>query len=109
MRKLWACPDLGMSKSEGMYLPIAGTDAHFDQCPAYSLRTADMGLPAEHLIDGVTHPATIVFKYAFEVEAGSRNADSLSPKAWELVHLAISERRSRDAYERENQQPGKAA
>lgn len=98
MRPRWACPDLGVKRPEGQHLPIVGSSAAFDDCPAYYLRTASMGLPAEHLIDGLTHPANIVSEFAFELESGARSADSLSTKVLELVHLHISERSQRESH-----------
>lgn len=102
MRERWACPDLGASKRPGMFNPVPG--ARFDgfsECPAYYLRVASMGLPAEHLIDGMTHPATLIQEFAFEVENGARNIETMSPKVRELLHLHLNERRSRDAFEAE--------
>ncbi len=98
MRERWACPDLGIEKDEGMFQPVPGTDEEFPDCPAYYLRTARMGLPAVHLIDGVTHPDQLVSTWAFEVENGSRQSDTLSAKAIELVHLRIRESRKRDKF-----------
>ncbi len=98
MREQWACPDLGRKKPDGLYNPIPGSLEEFDDCPAYYLRTTGMGLPAVHLIDGVTHPGSIVSQWAFEIEAGARLVDSLSPKAMELVHIHLSEKRARDDY-----------
>lgn len=100
MRSRWACPDLGADvlKPEGMHLPVPGSDYQFADCPAYGLRTARMGMPAEHLIEGVTHPNSIVSTWALEVESGSRNIESLPTKGVELVHLRLNEARKRDAY-----------
>ncbi len=77
-------------------LPIVGTSYEFDDCPAYYLRTAGMGLPASHLLEDMGHPAMMVGEWAFEVETGSRNIETLSPKARELVHLHLRERDSRE-------------
>jgi hypothetical protein len=74
----------------------------FDDCPAYYLRGPG-DLPAEHLIDGHTHPARPVSEWAFEVEAGSRNVGTLSPKAIELVHIHLREKSARDKYTREKE------
>ncbi len=60
-----------------------------------------MGLPAEHLIDGLTHPDEIASAAAFELESGARSADSLSTKVLQLVHIRIAERSKRDAYSAE--------
>ncbi len=76
----------------GLGVPVV----EFDDCPAYYLRRAGMDLPAEHLLDDGTHPATLVNDWAFEVEAGSRNVDTLSPKARELVHLHLNEKAARE-------------
>lgn len=81
--------------------PIPGSKYEFDDCPAYYLRTAPMGLPADHLLDGYTHPANLISEYAFEVESGARNVDTLSPKVRELVHLWLVEKRRRDDHDRE--------
>jgi hypothetical protein len=101
MREQWACPDVGVTKPDGYYNPIPGSREAFDDCPAYYLRTASSGLPAEHLIDGVTHPAELVGQWAFEVESGARQVDSLSPKAIEGVHLWFREKRGREQLEDE--------
>ncbi len=102
MRKQWACPDLGEKKPPGMFLPIPGSlHEGFDDCPAYYLRVPGMDLPAAHLIDGALHPAQDVSQWAFEIETGSRNIETLSPRARELVHLYIREKVSRDEYARE--------
>jgi hypothetical protein len=98
MRERWACPDLGVKRQEGMFLPVVGSSFSFDECPAYYLRTASMGLPAEHLIDGNTHPAQLVGEVAFEVESGARMVDTLSPKMRDLVHLYLSEKASRERH-----------
>ncbi len=101
MRERWACPDLGIVKPEGMFQPVPGSEFEFNDCPAYYLRTSAMRLPAEHLIDGVTHPATIISELAFEIESGARNVDTVSPKARELVHIHLRESRLRDRYAEE--------
>ena len=82
---------------------VPGSSFEFYDCPAYYLRVASNDLPAEHLIDGFTHPAHIVEEFAFEIESGARNVESLSPKAIELVHLFFGERRARDIKVRELQ------
>ena len=84
-----------------MFNPVPGSEYEFAECPAYFLRTSRMDLPAEHLIDEQIHPAQIIGEYAFEIESGARNAETLSPKVRELVHLHFSEKRSREAYEAE--------
>jgi hypothetical protein len=99
LRERWACPDLGVTREPGTYNPIPGSSYEFDDCPAYYLRTASMGMPAEHLIDGNTHPATLVSEWAFELESGSRSVDSLSPKARDLVHLHLNERAAKMSHE----------
>ena len=78
-----------------------GSPEAFDDCPAYYLRTAAAGLPAIHLIEDVTHPAELVGNWAFEVESGSRQIDSLSPKAIDGVHLWFREKRAREKLEDE--------
>ncbi len=86
------------------YLPVVGQNmsspdfpvVEFRECPAYFLRTVRSDLPAEHLIDDGTHPATLIGEWAFEVESGSRNVDTLSPKARDLVHLYLGERGARE-------------
>lgn len=107
MRAQWACPDLGHKKPNGLHNPIPGSDKLFDDCPAFYLRTVSMGLPAPHLIEGATHPATLVSQWAFEVESGSRNVETLSPKAIELVHLWLSEKHARESYESEKRGKGR--
>jgi len=57
-----------------------------------------MALPSEHLIDGITHPSSVVSQAAFEVESGSRPIDTLSPKMLEGVHLHLSETRAKERY-----------
>lgn len=102
MRERWACPDLGASKEPGRFNPVPGAKFdEFDDCPAYYLRTASMRLPADHLIDGMTHPATLIQEYAFEIENGARSVETVSPKVRDLVHLHLAERRSRDNFESE--------
>lgn len=98
MRERWACPDLKVTRAPGFFNPVPGSEFQFDDCPAAYLRTAGMGLPAEHLIDGMTHPSQLVSEYAFEVESGSRSIETLSPKAREGVHLHLAEKRSRDDF-----------
>ena len=97
MREQWACPDLGIKKPPGLWNLIPGTDQEFDDCPAYYLRVGNER-PAEHLIDGVTHPAHLVGEYAFEVESGARRIDTLSLKARDAVHLHVNEKVKRDRY-----------
>lgn len=98
MRAHWACPDLGAKRPEGLYNPIPGSREQFDDCPAYYLRTGANGMSAPHLIDGSTHAAALVSQWAFEVEAGARNVETLSPKGTEGVHLWLREKRGRDDY-----------
>ncbi len=88
-------------------LPIVGSTYEFDDCPAYYLRTAGMGLPAVHLLDDRAHPAMLVSEWAFEVESGSRSIETLSPKARELVHLHLKERGSRERKESEMRRAGR--
>jgi len=59
------------------------------------------GQPAPHLIGGHTHPARLIGEYAFEIEAGSRNVETLSPKAIELSHLFLREKMAREDHARE--------
>lgn len=106
MRRKWACPDLGLVKREGCYLPIPGSREEFPGCPAYSLRTAGMGMPADHLIDGAIHPAHLIQPKTVELEAGALVADSLSPKVHELTHLWLREKQSRREYEQEQRKKG---
>lgn len=103
MRQQWACPDLGAKRPDGAWNPIPGSQELFDDCPAFYLRTGAGDLDAPHLIEGVTHPARLVSQWAFELESGSRNVETLSPKAIELVHLWLKEKRSRDDYASEKQ------
>lgn len=108
MRASWACPDLGAERAIGMELPVPGSTEAFPECPAAFLRgAADVdalrlrrgGSPyADHLIDGVTHPASIVSKAAYELKSGARNAETLSPKVLALAHLWLREADARDAY-----------
>lgn len=98
MREQWACPDLGVTKPDGMHLPIPGSPTAFDECPAYFLRTAGSDKPARHLIDETAHPGALVSAWAFEVEVGARLVDSLPPKGIEGVHLWFGEKRARDDY-----------
>ncbi len=101
MRTQWACPDLGIKKPDGLYNLIPGcTSSEFDDCPAYYLRVGNER-PAEHLIDGITHPAHMVSEWAFEVESGARLVDTLSPKGREAVHLFVSEKSARERYARD--------
>lgn len=97
MRDQWACPDRSARKPDGFHNPIPGSAEAFDDCPAYYLRQASWGMPAEHLIDGVTHPASLVSEWAFEIEAGARLVDTLPAKGAEAVHLYLHEKRGRDA------------
>lgn len=106
MRAQWACPDLGRKKPLGLFNPIPGSTEQFDDCPAFYLRMPGHGLPAPHLIDDHTHPAQLIGQWAFEVESGSRNAETLSPKVLDLVHLHLRERRARDAFERDKKKGG---
>jgi hypothetical protein len=101
MHEQWACPDLGKKRPEGFYNLIPGSPTDFDDCPAYYLRQAAMDMPAEHLIDGITHPANLVGQWAFEIESGARQIESLSSKAIDAVHLWFTEKRARDVFEGE--------
>ncbi len=92
-------------------MKIPGSLHDFPECPAAFLRTASDvqelrerrggDVFAEHLIDGVEHPAQMVSEWAFEVESGARSSDTLSPKAKSLVHLYLSEKASRDRFQAE--------
>lgn len=101
MRKRWACPDLGSPKSEGYENAVKGSQFTFPDCPMYYLRTAGHQMDAEHLVDGVTHPAELVAPRAAELEAGAISAENLSPKVLELAHLWLREKSSRREWERE--------
>ncbi len=81
-----------------MFNPVPGSSFDFDDCPAYYLRTGGGELPAEHLMEDGSHPASLVSEWAFEVESGARNIDTLSAKGREGVHLYLSEKRSRDDF-----------
>jgi hypothetical protein len=94
-----------------MCLPIDGSSIEFPECPAAYLRTAQevtilrlrTGKPvfAKHLIDGHVHPSTLASEAAFELEAGARNGDSLSPKLLEAAHLWLREKNAARDYEAE--------
>jgi hypothetical protein len=95
-----------------MYLPIAGCNDDFPDCPAAYLRTSAevqeisdrRGVHAfdDHLIEGSIHPATLVGPAAYEVETGSRSVESLSPKMQTLVHVWINQKAARDAHRMES-------
>lgn len=103
----WGCPDVG-ALPEGRSNPVPGSDYSFAECPAYYLRTrtyepGELGRgsrrgTADHLIDGVEHPAMQVSRWAFELESGSIRSDDLTPKALESVHLYLAERASREVW-----------
>ncbi len=106
-RPRWGCPDLPVSARVDLPRVIPGSSYEFDDCPAYYLRTADMDLPADHLLNGVTHPAELVRDWAFEIQNGARNADTLSPKARDAVHVWFSEESQRREREDELRQQGR--
>jgi hypothetical protein len=101
MRARWACPDLGEPKPDGFLMPVPGSQHEFPDCPTYYLRTADMGLPAVHLLDDVDHPARLVSQWGVEIRNGARLVDSVSPRARELVHLYLVEQDAAQEHERE--------
>lgn len=101
MRSRWACPDLGQPKPDGFLMPVPGSTHEFPDCPTYYLRTREMNLPAEHLLDGVDHPARLVSQYAVEIRNGARLIDSLAPRTRELVHLWLVEHDAAEEFERE--------
>jgi hypothetical protein len=106
MRKAWACVDIGEAKEPGLYMPVPGSAEEFPDCPAGYLRTAhdvmvlrdrQGGRPfADHLIEGNTHPATLISTDAAEVKSGARSVDSMSPRRLALVHIWLKEEASRD-------------
>ena len=110
MREQWACPDLGLVREPGMYLPVEGTDEMFPECPAAYLRTsADLTMLrdrfgrepfAPHLVGGMTHPYSIASVAASEVESGARNVETVSPKVMGLAHLVWAEREKKRENER---------
>ena len=99
MRGQWSCPDLNPPPRD-CGLVIAGSDEEFPDCPSYYLRTADMEMPAEHLIEGTTHPAQIISEHAMEVETGARSVTTMSPKVRDLVHVFLREKGKRDDHDR---------
>lgn len=101
MRKAWACHDLPTAKEPGHLLTVPGTRYEFDKCPAGYLRTAAMGLPAPFLIDGTTHPATLVGEWSAEMETGAIRADEMPPRGRELVHLMRREKTEKHDSERD--------
>jgi len=95
-----------------MYLPVSeATTYDFEICPAAFLRTAaDVELLqirlgrrpwAEHLLDGVHHPAVRVSEMAAEIESGARNAETLTPKMRDAVHLWLTEQAKRREHDAE--------
>lgn len=101
MRASWACPDLGLAKEPGYYLPVDGTSYEFPECPQFWLRTAGMRLDAPHLIDGTIHPASLVSRRAAELENGAIRADDIAPRVRELIHIWLPEREAAREHERE--------
>ncbi len=103
----WSCPDTNPRPREyGLLVP--GTDEEFPDCPGYYLRTADMGLPADHLIEGATHPAQIISEWAMEVESGARRVSSMSAKGRDGVHLWLREKAKQREYDREQREKNRA-
>lgn len=100
MRRAWACPDLGLTKPEGMELPVAGSRFSFPHCPAYSLRTAADDLPADHLVGG-QHPANLIAPVVGELQAGAVRHQDLPPRVVELARLWATEQDSRREHEQE--------
>lgn len=103
----WSCPDTNPAPRE-YGLTVPGTDEEFPDCPGYYLRTVDMGLPAEHLIEGSLHPAQLVSEWAMEVESGARMVDTLSPKARDLVHVWLREKDKRQNWESDERKKKRA-
>jgi hypothetical protein len=101
MRPRWNCPDLPRDQWLRPSCPVPGSTAAFDDCPAYYLREAHMGLPAAHLLETGTHVAAFVSEWAFEVEAGARSVDTLTAKGREAVHLYINQKAQRQRYQDE--------
>ncbi len=77
-------------------LPIVGSTASFEDCPAYYLRERRMDLPAEHLLEDGTHVASFVSEWAFEVESGTRMIDTLTTKGRAAIHLYLNEKSQRE-------------
>lgn len=98
----FACPDLAPALPEGCSLPIPGSSYEFRHCPQYSLRTAGMGLPAEHLIDGVRHPVMPVSADVAELEAGAIRYSDLTPKRSALTQLYQAETAAAREHARKN-------
>lgn len=101
MRKRWACPDLGQPKPGGYEQPIPGSGELFPDCPEYYKRTRRDGLPAEHLVGGVIHAATLVQPMAMALESGAKSVDDLPPKVSDLAMLWLREKASRLEHEQE--------
>jgi len=112
MRQSFSCPDLGLEREPGAFLPIHPLVlVEFPECPAaylrrqgdvVMLRTRHRVEPfAPHLIGGIHHPGDRVSEVAFEVEAGARNIDTVTPKMREGVHLWFREKAIRDTYDAE--------
>jgi len=107
MREQWSCPDTNPPERE-YPLVIPGSDEEFPDCPAYYLRTVGMGLPAEHLIEGGTHPAQIVSEWSMEVENGARMVETLPLKGRDLVHLFLRQKQLRDEHARKEREKKRA-
>lgn len=105
MRRAWACPDLGLTKPEGMELPVVGSRFSFPHCPAYSLRTAGHDMPADHLVGGM-HPAVLIAPRVAELSSGATRYTDLSPKVAELCRLWNTEQDAKRAHEQEQRRGG---
>lgn len=92
-------------------MPIDGSLEMFPDCPAAYLRTGmdvqalslRWGKPVfdKFLMDGVTHPASIIGAYAAELESGARSVESITPRAMALVHIWNRETQAKRDYERQ--------
>lgn len=99
-RRAWACPDLGLVREHSL-IPVPGTDEEFPDCPAYYLRAAADGLPADHLIDGAVHPAELAGIRATEFKNGAISSDDLSPRMLEAALLYCREDAAAQRHETE--------
>jgi hypothetical protein len=102
-RARWACPDLGPPDPHGPIQVIPGSPHDFPDCPAYYLRTADVGLPAEHLLDGMEHPASLVAIRAAEFERGAITMKDVTPKVRDGIHIWLEERDAAREHARERE------